>query len=133
MDHTLCHFEIPADDPERAITFYKGLFGWEITPWTGGEHPYWMVNTVPVDEKGLPTRPGVNGGLMKKHHPQQPWANYFMVEDVAAYGEKAVALGGTIALPKTPVPGMGWFLYIKDTEGNIFGVWETDPNAGATS
>jgi predicted enzyme related to lactoylglutathione lyase len=131
MDHTLCHFEIPADEPERAIAFYRGLFGWDFQCWEGGGIPYWIVRTVPTDETGRPTRPGVNGGLMKKQNPQQPWANYFLVECVDEAGKKAEALGGQIVLPKTPVPGMGWFLYIKDTEGNIFGVWQSDPNAAA--
>ena len=27
-------------------------------------------------------------------------------------------------MPKTPVPGMGWFAWLKDTEGNVLGVWE---------
>src|SRR5207245_6346949 len=67
MDHTVVHFEIPADDPERAAKFYRELFGWEISRWGNpagaGEGPeYWMVRTVPTDAKGQPTRPGVNGG-----------------------------------------------------------------------
>lgn len=129
MDHTIVHFEIPADDPERAAVFYRGLFGWEINRW--GEAEYWMVQTVPTDETGRPTRQGLNGGLMKKQNPQQPFANYVSVESVEEYGKKAEALGAQIAMPKTPVPGMGWFLYIKDTEGNILGLWENDPKAGA--
>ena len=46
------------------------------------------------------------------------------------YGAKAVALGGQIVMPKTPVPGMGWFLYFKDPEGNILALWQMDPTAG---
>ena len=129
MDHTLVHFEIPAEEPERAIAFYKELLGWKFQKWEGSENPYWMVQTVPMDDTGMPVGRGVNGGLMKRMHPQQPWANYFGVESVDEYAAKAVALGGEIALPKTPVPGMGWFLYLKDTEGNIFGLWENDTSA----
>jgi predicted enzyme related to lactoylglutathione lyase len=131
VDHTICHFEIPAEEPERAIAFYRGMFGWKIEKAAGMEPPYYLVQTVPTDEKGMPTRPGVNGGLMKRMHPQQPWANYFNVESVDDYVKKAESLGGQLALAKTPVPGMGWFAYIKDTEGNIFGLWQTDPKAGA--
>ena len=29
-----------------------------------------------------------------------------------------------------PVPGMGWFALCSDTEGNDFGLWQTDPGAG---
>lgn len=131
MDHTIVHFEIPAEEPERAITFYRGLFGWDFHPWGGPEPTYWLISTVPTDESQRPIRQGVNGGLMKRHHPQQPWANYISVEDVDAYTAKALELGGQVALPKTAVPGMGWFVYLKDTEGNIFGIWADDPNAGA--
>src|SRR2546425_4162483 len=74
MDHTVVHFEIPADDPERAAKFYRELFGWEISRWGNpagaGEGPeYWMVRTVPTDAKGQPTRPGVNGGDELRHRP----------------------------------------------------------------
>jgi predicted enzyme related to lactoylglutathione lyase len=126
MDHTICHFEIPVDDMERASKFYSGLFGWEMKPWSD---QICMANTVPTDEKGMPVRQGVNGMLIKKQHPQHPFANYVLVESVDEYGAKAVALGGQIALPKTPVPGMGYFLYIKDLDGNILGLWEANPTA----
>ena len=129
MDHTICHFEIPVDDLSRAGTFYADLFGWKMEPWGGPDPIIWMAQTVPTDEKGTPIRPGVNGMLIKKQHPQQPFANYISVEDVNEYGSKAEALGGQIIMPKTPVPGMGWFLYFKDTEGNILGLWQLDPTA----
>jgi predicted enzyme related to lactoylglutathione lyase len=35
MDHTIVHFEIPADDPERAARFYRDLFGWKIDKYEG--------------------------------------------------------------------------------------------------
>ena len=43
-----------------------------------------------------------------------------------AAAEKA---GGTLALPKMPVPGIGWLAYMKDTEGNIFGMIQADTAA----
>ena len=129
MDHTICHFEIPVDDLDRAEKFYNSLFGWDIKAYGGPESQIRMVNTVPTDEKGMPIRPGINGMLIKKQNPQHPFANYVMVESVQEYGDKAVQLGGKIALPRTSVPGMGWFLYIMDTEGTILGLWETDSSA----
>ena len=131
MDHTICHFEIPVDDLGRAGTFYADLFGWKIEPFGGPDAIIHMVSTVPTDESGMPSRPGVNGMLIKKQHPQHPFANYVNVESVDEYAAKAEALGGQIALPKTPVPGMGYFLYIKDLDGNILGLWESDESAGA--
>jgi predicted enzyme related to lactoylglutathione lyase len=52
------------------------------------------------------------------------------VEDVDASVQAALDNGGQVALPKMPIPGMGWLAYCKDTEGNIFGVMQNDPNAG---
>jgi predicted enzyme related to lactoylglutathione lyase len=131
MDHTVVHFEIPADDPERAAEFYRKLLGWEIQKWEGaGEgEGYWMVSTVPADAEGRPARPGVNGGLMRRQHPDQRPVNYVEVEDVDRYAEEAVELGGAVVVPRTPVPGMGWFVCLRDTEGNVFGLWQPDPEA----
>lgn len=131
MDHTICHFEIPADEPERAATFYRGLFDWDIRVWDdpSNAHEIMMVKTVPSDESGRTIRPGVNGLIMKRQAPGQPFANYISVESVDEYGAKVEALGGQVILPKTPVPGMGWFLYFQDPEGNILALWQTDSAA----
>jgi predicted enzyme related to lactoylglutathione lyase len=126
MDHTICHFEIPVDDLPRASAFYSGLFGWKLTPWRDDIQ---MIETVPSDGPGRPAPGVVNGMLIKKQNPQHPFSNYVAVEDIDAYAEKAVALGGRIALPKTAVPGMGWFLYFLDPDGNILGMWQDDPSA----
>jgi predicted enzyme related to lactoylglutathione lyase len=130
MDHTIVHFEIPVDDPERATKFYRELFGWEIQKWTSEGGPeYWMVSTVPTDGKGQPTRPGVNGGLMRRQHSGHLPTNYIAVESVDEYAKKAKRLGAGEVMPKTPVKAMGWFAMLKDTEGNVFGIWQTDPKA----
>ena len=136
MDHTVVHFEIPADDPERAVGFYRELFGWEFQKWGGPAEggpeagmEYWLITTVPTDESGRPQRPGVNGGLMRRQDPNQPAVNYVSVESVHEFARKAETLGGSVIVPRNPVPGMGWFAYVKDTEGNIFGLWESDESA----
>jgi hypothetical protein len=130
MDHTIVHFEIPADDPERAAKFYRELFGWDIQQWAGeGAPEYWTVHTVPTDTKGQATRPGVNGGLMRRQHPEHPPTNYISVERVDEYLLKGKRLGAKEVMPKTPVKGMGWFAWLKDTEGNVFAIWETDEKA----
>jgi predicted enzyme related to lactoylglutathione lyase len=130
MDHTVVHFEIPADEPERAAKFYRELFGWEINRWEGTEGmEYWMVQTVPTDPQGMPVRPGVNGGLMRRMFPAQAPVNYISVASVDEFVGKAERLGAKVLMGKHPVPGMGWFAQMADTEGNVFAVWETDPNA----
>ncbi|HWC02691.1 MAG TPA: VOC family protein [Methylomirabilota bacterium] len=130
MDHTIVHFEVPADNPERATKFYRELFGWTIQKWESpGAPEYWMVSTVPTNEKGQAIRPGVNGGLTRRQHPEHPPVNYISVESVDDYAKKAQNLGADQVMPKTPVKGMGWFAWLKDTEGNVFGIWQTDEKA----
>lgn len=121
------HFEIHAEDPERAVTYYKTLFDWQFQRWEG-PMDYWLVTTGPDDQ------PGINGGLMRRQSPidGQAVIAYICTVDVAdvdAATNAAVANGGQIALPKMPVPGVGWLVYCKDTEGNIFGMMQADPNA----
>jgi predicted enzyme related to lactoylglutathione lyase len=128
MDHTICHFEIPADDLDRAGAFYRDLFGWDIIAW-GANRDIHMVKTVPTDERGAPARPGVNGMLIKRQNPHHPFSNYVHVESVDEYLKKAESLGGQVAMPRTPVPGMGYFAFVKDTEGNVIGLWEVNAAA----
>ena len=137
MDHTVVHFDIPADEPERAASFYRELFGWGIEPWqppgggpgTLGGVEYWLISTVPTDGQGRPQRPGVNGGLIRRRAPEQPLVNYIGVESVADYAIRAEGLGGQVVLPKSPIPGVGWFCFLKDTEGNVIGLFEADTSA----
>ncbi|MDQ3696691.1 MAG: VOC family protein [Gemmatimonadota bacterium] len=132
MDHTIVHFEIPADQPERAAKFYRDLFGWEIKRFEAsgeGGIEYWMVQTVPTDAQGMPTRPGVNGGLMRRMAPGQTPVNYIGVASVDEFVRKAEQLGAKVLMPKSPVPAMGWFAQLADTEGNVFAIWQTDSAA----
>jgi predicted enzyme related to lactoylglutathione lyase len=120
------HFEIHAENPERAVGFYQKLFGWEITKW-GGPAEYWLIKTGPDGT------PGINGGLMRRHGPApaegQPVNAFVCTIDVTALDAtlgQALAAGGTLALPKMPIPGIGWLAYVKDTEGNILGLMQPD-------
>jgi predicted enzyme related to lactoylglutathione lyase len=123
MDHTIIHFEIPAEDLERLKKFYSQLFGWKIEK-APGPMDYWMIQTVPVNKQGWPIRPGVNGGMMKKQHSEHKVTNYILVESVDEYSKKIEKLGGKITVPKMEVPGMGWWAMAIDPEGNHFAIWE---------
>jgi len=81
MDNTIMHFEIPADNVEKLRKFYTALFGWKIERMPGPVE-YYGIETVPVDEKGMLERPGVNGGLIKKQSPEHKPVNYIAVESV---------------------------------------------------
>jgi uncharacterized protein len=122
------HFEIHAEDPERAAAFYRAVFGWEIKRW--GEQPYWLVSTGPDGT------PGINGGLLPRRGPApaegQPVNAYVctvQVDDLDGDLAKALLHGGTLAVPKMPIPGVGWLAYCKDPEGNILGIMQPDQKA----
>lgn len=125
------HFEIQADDLERAKAFYAAVFGWtfeDFGAFTGS--PYWGVTTGPDDEMGI------NGGLLQRPvaapAPEQGTNAYVCtigVEDYDATEAAILANGGRVALPKTALTGMAWQGYYLDPEGNTFGVHQPDPNA----
>jgi len=124
IDHTIVHFEIPADDVGKLRKFYTQIFGWKIEKMPG-PMDYWSVETVPVDERGILVRPGVNGGLMKKETPDQKPLIYIGVESVDEYSKRIQAQGGKIAMPKLEVPEIGWWALALDPEGNAFGIFES--------
>ena len=121
------HFEIQADNPERAVRFYSDIFGWQITKWDGPED-YWLVKT------GEEHEPGINGAILRRPAPINGDAVIAFVCTVDSQAIDAdiasvTAHGGTIVFPKMAVPQIGWLAYCKDTEGNIFGIMQSDPTA----
>ncbi|MDA8169400.1 MAG: VOC family protein [Nitrospiraceae bacterium] len=116
---SVVHFEIPADNVERARKFYSGLFGWEIKQMPGMD--YWLFT--PGGEKPA------GGGMMKRQHPQHTITVYFDVASVDEYSAKVKDAGGSIAVPKMAVPGEGYFAVCMDTENNAFGLWEANKEA----
>lgn len=115
------HFEISSDEPEKAIEFYKNIFGWEFQKWEGPME-YWLIMT------GDKTQPGIDGGLGKKS-PENLDNNVIDVDDVDEALKKVETNGGTIVRPKSAIPGVGWLAYFKDPDGNIFGLMKDDPEA----
>ena len=119
MDHTVIHFEIPANDVEKLKAFYEQIFGWKIVQMPG-PIDYWVIQTVPVDANGMPLRPGVNGGLYKRLLPETKPINYFAVESISDFLAKIEKLGGKVTQPKQEVPNVGWIAAAEDPEGNSF-------------
>ena len=124
VDHTIVHFEIPAKDVEKLKKFYTELFGWKIYR-VPGPIEYWMIETVPVDEKGMTVRPGVNGGMYKKDQPELKPVNYILVEAIDEYIQKIKDLGGTITRGKQEVMGVGWIALALDPEGNSIAIMQS--------
>jgi predicted enzyme related to lactoylglutathione lyase len=123
MDHTVVHFDIPAKDVAKLRKFYATLFGWKIEKWPGPGMEYWVIETVPSDKRGNPLRPGVNGGMGQKERDEKP-LNYISVESVDEYSKNIEKLGGKITIPKTEIPGIGWFAVAFDPEGNPFAIMQ---------
>jgi uncharacterized protein len=122
------HFEIHASEAERAVSFYQTLFDWQFQKWEG-PMDYWLITTGPNDQ------PGINGGMVRRQGDIDGQAVIAYVctvdvTDVDASTNTATANGGQVVLPKMPIPGVGWLVYCKDTEGNIFGMMQADATAG---
>jgi predicted enzyme related to lactoylglutathione lyase len=120
------HFEVHSDDPQRAIRFYEQAFGWTFRQYAPQD--YWLITTGPDDQ------PGINGGLMRRMGVIDGTAVIAYVctvdvESVDASLARVLELGGQMALPKMAIPGIGWLAYAKDTEGNVFGMMQSDPAA----
>ena len=120
------YFEIQADDPKRAATFYAQVFGWKFSEVPGLPIPYWTIETG-----------GSRGGLLKRPAPRPPaqtGTNAFVcsleVDSFDATAKEIEKVGGIVALPKFAVPGTCWQGYFIDTEGNTFGIFQVDANAG---
>jgi predicted enzyme related to lactoylglutathione lyase len=122
------HFEIQASNPQALIDFYSSLFGWGFNKWDGGE--YWMIQT------GSDNEPGINGGLLPRRGPaaaDMAPVNAFVitvdVDDLDGLVAKSEQGGAQVAVPKMAVPGIGWLAYVKDPDGNIFGMMQADTSA----
>ncbi len=119
----IVHFEIPADDPQRAGAFYHDVLGWEITRF-GGE-PYWLARAGADDE------PGANGALVSRGDLHRSPVLIAGVADIDDVLRRVESCGGKVAQGKLPVPGMGWSAYVTDPEGNTIGLFQPDPGAAA--
>lgn len=127
---TIVHFEIPVDDIDRAKKFYIDLFGWNIERWPDSENlpggPEYLLITT-MDDKG---NKALTGGMMKRQMPeQQGITNYVGVKSVDEYSARVAQLGGQVKMPKTAIPGLGYFAICIDTGNNAFAIWETDSTA----
>jgi uncharacterized protein len=118
------HFEIHAADPDRAVKFYEGVFGWEIKKW-GGPIDYWLVTSGPDEE------PGINGAILRRmgSEPSSDQAvNSFVstiqVDSIEETERTVPDAGGEQVLPRQEIEGVGKVSYFKDTEGNVFGALE---------
>jgi predicted enzyme related to lactoylglutathione lyase len=119
------HFEIHADDPQRAIAFYTDVFGWTVNQWD--DQPYWLVSTGPKDE------PGIDGAILPRMGerpaagaPIVGMVNTVQVDDLDTALAKAFERGGVLALDKMVIPGVGTVAYVLDSEANVVGILQPE-------
>ena len=115
------HFEITADDPERAVGFYTKVFGWKIERW--GPQEYWVATT------GEPGTRGIDGAIMPRAEHGIGTINTIGVGDLETAMAAVKANGGSVLGEPSDVPTIGRFVYARDTEGNTFGILEPLPTA----
>ena len=120
MNHTVIHFEIPADDLDKMTAFYKNVCDWKYHEIP--EMQYTTIGTVPIDEKGMLQEPGVNGGIYKRTERAQVPLNYISVEDVDEFIDRAARNGGRVRSTKMYIPRVGDIAVIEDPEGNPLGI-----------
>jgi predicted enzyme related to lactoylglutathione lyase len=128
------HFEIHATNLDAMQKFYSGVFGWDIKDMGPNMGNYRMVST--GENKPGETWPGINGGLTPRHgvapaggEPVNAYVCTIDVENLDDMMAKVKGAGGSEALAKMQVPGVGWLAYMKDPEGNIFGMLQSDKPA----
>jgi predicted enzyme related to lactoylglutathione lyase len=118
MAGKVVHIEVPSGDADRASGFYSGLFGWEIGASAMEGFDYRMFQS--AEDQG--------GAIMGSDKAGSGLIVYLDTDDIDASVAKVRELGGT-ADDRQPVPTHGWFAACKDTEGNAFSLWQSDPNA----
>ena len=121
---TIVHFDIASDNPQRARQFYESLFGWNF------QSPPGMTDYYLFETENLDGNKSVGGGLGKRGDPSQKITAYIGVDAIDEYSRKVEELGGKVVQSKMSVPGWGYLAICIDTEGNTFGLWQDDKNAG---
>lgn len=119
----VAHFEIVADDVDRACEFYRHVFGWEIRRWEGPDDVRIVITG---DDRDLP---GINGGIVDR---RDRWAGSVNLVDVPALSNALLRVreaGGVIIHSCSAIAGVGWVAYCRDSEGNAFGLIERDVTA----
>jgi predicted enzyme related to lactoylglutathione lyase len=120
MPAPVVHFEIGCQNSEKSARFYGDLFGWTFNPMG----PAQMITNLGQRPDGTKASEGIGGHLNSLGHPPHQYVTiYAMVDDIEATLAKAVKLGGKVCVPKQEVPGMGWFAWFQDPEGNALGLW----------
>ncbi|MGD9691562.1 MAG: VOC family protein [Phycisphaerales bacterium] len=115
----IVHFEIGCQDLAKTSKFYADIFGWQYHE--GMPNMSMVKNLGPMGE---PKSDGIAGHISSLGHPPHQYVTFYaMVDDINATLDQINKAGGSTLIPKQEVPGMGWFAWFKDPEGNALGLW----------
>ena len=119
-------FDVPVDDMQRASKFYHDLFGWEVEGIEGSGGDFHSARTVAVNDQGDPVElGGINGGFfMRGTNGLTSTFLEIRVSSIDTVLDKVAALGGSVLRDKSAILDIAFFAVIKDSEGNIVGLWE---------
>jgi len=116
----ITHIDIPADDIERATTFYSQLFGWDIQAQPGYEgYPMWSAPNG-ISGGGISSR---EGNLLVPR-------SYVEVDSIDDVLRRAAELGGRTVQEKTEISPTSWWASFEDSEGNQLGLYEGTTDVG---
>ena len=113
------HIEIPAEDIQSAAKFYETLFGWKMQHDDQFDYTMWADGS------------GYGGGFNKvsEENPADRIVVYIHSDNIEADLKKVEELGGSVVVPKTEIPGTGWFAQFKDPAGNLLALYtSTNPD-----
>lgn len=121
-----CWVETLQTDPQAAVDFYAGLFGWKFTgpgPMPDSDGRYYVAQVGDRDVAGIATLP--------KGVPGAAWTTYVRVDDVDAAAARATGAGGTVLAPPFDADPAGRAAVIACPAGSVFGVWQARAREGA--
>jgi predicted enzyme related to lactoylglutathione lyase len=110
LNHSVGHFEIPADNVDILKNFYGSLFSWQFEK--GETHGYWIIKNA-----------GISGALTQKENPEQISTQFVTVESIEDYINKAKQLGAKLVKNKQEIPE-GYYAVLEDPQQNTFGIWQ---------
>lgn len=105
------HFEIVGAEPDVLQSFYAAAFGWELK------------QSVPGYAMALAGEGGIDGGIGTLPGPPRSHVTVYVAsDDPAADLERIAALGGSVMLPATVIPGGPTIALFADPEGHVVGL-----------
>jgi uncharacterized protein len=121
-----CWVDTSHPDPDAAVAFYSGLFGWEVEDVMppGSEGRYYMARMRGGDVAGI-------GPVPEGAPPMAMWNTYIQVESADETAAKVKAAGGATLIEPFDVMDAGRMAVFADPEGAVFCVWQPKQHKGA--